>query len=105
MRITPLALLTLALLAAAGCKNAKSDGLDGCAVSVGTCNPRSEHCGVEFACDDQQLALKCTPPAEGAQKMECQCVENNVLGNKVEVVFPMQGDARAVASTACGWKR
>jgi hypothetical protein len=87
-----------------GCKK-KGGGLDDCAVSVGTCNQYSVACGLQFACDDGYRQLKCTPPPEGAATIQCQCVENNVLGKKVELTYPMSGGASETASTACGWKR
>jgi hypothetical protein len=87
-----------------GCKK-KSGGLDDCAYSVGTCHQHSVACGIQFACDDGFRQLRCTPPPEGATTIQCQCVENNVLGEKVELVYPMSGGATETAATACGWKR
>lgn len=77
---------------------------DDCAVSVGTCNPNSIACGIQLACKDHQIQLKCTPPAEGAKTMACECVDNNVIGKKVEVTYPWQGDAKDTIKTACDLK-
>jgi len=101
MRIATLCLVALCLV---GCRK-ESGGLDHCAASVGTCHQNSVACGIQFACDDGFKQLKCTPPAQSAQTIQCQCVENNVLGKKVELTYPMSGGASETASSACGWPR
>jgi hypothetical protein len=98
-------LLLLACLLLAAC-NKGGDGLDKCGVSVGTCNPGSTSCGIQLACEGKLRELKCTIPAADAKTIECQCAENGVIGDKkLQIAYPMQGDARAVASSACGWAR
>jgi hypothetical protein len=99
-----IATLLLVAVAVAGCKKG-SGGLDDCAASVGTCNQYSVACGFQFACDDGYRQLKCTPPPEGAATIQCQCIENNVLGKKVELTYPITGGGTSTASTACGWPR
>jgi hypothetical protein len=39
------------------------------------------------------------------KSIACQCVENNVLGKKVELAFPFHGDAKVVVATACDLER
>jgi hypothetical protein len=90
------------LLLAVGCKEEKK-----CSVSVGSCTSQhAQHCGVALVCKEQQLELKCTPPADpNARQMDCQCVENGVIGKAAQVEYPPNGaSAEALARTACGWK-
>src|SRR5512139_1563071 len=90
------------LLLAIGCKKEKE-----CSVSVGSCTSQhAQHCGIAIACDDRRFELKCTPHADPtAKQMECQCVENGVIGKAVQVEYPLSApSAQVLANTACGWK-
>ena len=99
-------MLITCVLVAVGCKNAKKEGpLADCSAAIGSCDsPQAMHCGIQLSCEKRQLEVKCTPPAPGAKVMECQCVENSVLGKAVQLENPPSGDVKALASTACGWK-
>lgn len=95
--------LLLVMLLAVGCKGDKKS----CSVSVGACESvNAQHCGVSLACEGKTLEIKCTPPADAtAKQMDCQCVENGVIGQKVQLVYPLSApSAEALAKTACGWK-
>ena len=95
-------LLVAAMCLAVGCKKEKK-----CAVSVGSCtSPQATQCGVGLACGDRQLEIKCTPPADqSAKQMDCQCVENGVIGKAVQLEYPLNApSAEALARTACDWK-
>ena len=99
MRNAPMrTVLLVGFVLAAACSEKKSD----CSVAVGTCNEGSIACGVQLGCDGRRLELKCTPPPPNAKTMECQCVENSVLGKKVEVEAQF-ADPEKTAKTACGW--
>lgn len=94
-------LIVAGLLFAAGCKKDKQ-----CSVSVGACQSPQGSCGVSLACDGRQLEIKCTAPSDpNAKQMECQCVENGVIGKSVQLVYPLSApSAEALAKTACDWK-
>ena len=84
----------------------KSGGVDDCAVSVGTCNKGSTACGIQLGCEKRNIELKCEVPAdETVKSVSCQCVDNNVLGKKVDLAYPFHGEAKAVIATACDLKR
>jgi hypothetical protein len=94
------------LLVFASACSKQASGLDGCAVSVGTCNKGSVACGVQLSCEKRTIELKCEVPAEASAKtIACQCIENSVLGKKVELAYPFHGDAKAVVATACDLER
>jgi hypothetical protein len=94
-----IALVLFAVLAMAACS--KKGGLDDCTASVGTCNQNSIACGIQLSCKDHQYGLKCTPPADGAKTIACECVDNNVIGKKVELSYPWTGDAKNTIKAAC----
>ena len=80
--ISRLVLACLLVTSLAACKKGGGDGIDKCAVSVGTCNQGSTACGIQLACDNKQLELKCAMPGVGAMTIEWQCAENGVLAVK-----------------------
>ncbi len=94
-------LIVAGLLFAVGCKKERE-----CSVSVGACQSPQGSCGVSLACGDRQLDIKCTAPADqSAKQMDCQCIENGVIGKSVQVVYPLSApSAESLAKTACGWK-
>ena len=94
------------LLVFASACSKKTGGIDDCGVSVGTCNKGSVACGIQLSCEKKNYQLKCEiPENESVKSVSCQCVENNVLGKKVDLAYPFHGEAKAVIATACDLKR
>jgi hypothetical protein len=95
------------LLTLTACGKGDKQGLSACSASIGACaNAPGASCGVSFGCKSSSYELKCTPPSSVNQKeIECQCIENSVIGKTAKLTWPMQGEAAAVASSACGWPK
>ena len=94
-------LLVAAALLLAACKGDSKS----CSISVGSCAPGAELCGLQAACKKSNYQLACTPPADNtATQIDCKCVENGVIGKTVQITYPLRGDAKAVMKSACGFE-
>ncbi len=75
-------------------------------ISVGTCGPSSESCGIKVARDGEPVyELACTPP-DTKLPMECHCVQNGTKKKKVELdqTLPKSGeDAETLMRSVCGF--
>ena len=99
------ALFGLLVFATIACSK-ESDGLDNCTHSIGSCIKGSTSCGIQLACGKRNIEIKCEAPADQTVKsVACQCVDNSVLGKKVNLAYPFHGNLTSVIATACDLNR